>query len=627
MQRLLHHLNRASRPNRRLFASIGDAIPVASAQSTASSSAIPPPPPLPLSTPSPMTSLGSSINSSSISVQSNTSTINDHDTLLKSKAFSVQLNRNKPNDRASTFFPGRSAIDENGIVDKNKLLRNLQHQIHDSRIRDQPSNALAAAMMAKDNQIALEMKDYITVLWACTMMKESDRADEAFRIYDLLKSSNSLPIIVFERIATVCYYRNHYDKLLDIIEEYKKLGYEFNETLMTTIIKTLTSAKPRQLRANYESIIKYYKIFRVLSKDLKWDSKISSVIYFEVAVACSKVDIEGACDDVILILQDMIEAGVEPQVQMCKLLLDSSSLYMELDVIKIISRWYLNNFDDTLEEGIMTRFAQIAAGSGDPEIAHIVIQLRAKYNYPVDAHDHLSVIRAYTNVEVDKDIDIVGLTDYLLDSQKKGTYESLAKNLWHGKSLLNEQMVLGLKLSKHPRSLNELYFSLVDLVRSTNNVPILIVNSIIIAYGKIFKPDQAFATFQEYKTLFGMTPDILTYNSLLLAVSFNPRIATSTMLQIFEDMENNSIKADDTSFSLLVENMMDNNNLDSLDAIFNHMDAAGVTLQHCSYRKLLVHLAKNKKLAEFENIKNKLETASGAKVPGYLNYRLKKVPK
>ncbi len=622
MHYLLGHLSRSSRNIRRFSTSLGDKASIPLTQATASS-IIPPPPP---STPPPITStFGSSISSSVGSIQNSNGLVKDN--FLKSKTFSVQLNRNKPNDRLSSFFPSRQTTSETGEVDKNKLLRNLQHQIHDSRIRDQPTNALAAAMMAKDNQIALEMKDYITVLWACTMMKESDRADEAFRIYDILKSSNSLPIIVFERIATVCYYRKHYDKLLDIIEDYKKLGYEFNETLMITIIRVLTTAKSRQLAANYESIMKYYKIFRELSKELKWENKITSVIYFDVAVACSKVDVDGACDDVIMVLQDMIEAGVEPQVQMCKLLLDSSSLFMELDVIKILSSWYLNNFNDALEEGIMSRFSQIAAASGDPELAHIVLQLRAKYNYPIDVHDYLSVIRAYTNTDIEVDVDIVGLTDYLLDLQKNGIYDSAAKNPLHIKSLINEQVVLGLKLSKYPRSLNELYFSLVDLVRSTNNVPIMILNSIIIAYGRIYKPDQAFATFQEYKTLFGMTPDILTYNALLLAVSYNARIETSTVLQIFEDMENNNVKADDMSFSLLIDNMVDNNNLDSLDAIFSHMETAGVTLPPSSYRKLLVYFGKNKKFTELENIKSKFETSSGYKTPAYLSHRLKMVSK
>lgn len=622
MHRLLGHLSRSSRSIRRFSTSLDDKASIPLTQATASS-IIPPPPP---STPPPITStFGSSISSSIGSIQNSNGFVKDN--FLKSKTFSVQLNRNKPNDKLSSFSPSRQTTSETGEVDKNKLLRNLQHQIHDSRIRDQPTNALAAAMMAKDNQIALEMKDYITVLWACTMMKESDRADEAFRIYDILKSSNSLPIIVFERIATVCYYRKHYDALLDIIEDYKKLGYEFNETLMITIIRVLTTAKPRQLAANYESIMKYYKIFRALSKELKWENKTTSVIYFDVAVACSKVDVDGACDDVIMVLQDMIEAGVEPQVQMCKLLLDSSSLFMELDVIKILSSWYLNNFNDALEEGIMSRFSQIAAASGDPELAHIVLQLRAKYNYPIDVHDYLSVIRAYTNTEIDVDVDIVGLTDYLLDLQKNGIYDSAAKNPSHIKSLINEQVVLGLKLSKYPRSLNELYFSLVDLVRSTENVPIMILNSIIIAYGRIYKPDQAFATFQEYKTLFGMTPDILTYNALLLAVSYNARIETSTVLQIFEDMENNNVKADDMSFSLLIDNMVDNNNLDSLDAIFSHMETAGVTLPPSSYRKLLVYFGKNKKFTELENIKSKFETSSGYKTPAYLTHRLKMVSK
>jgi exonuclease SbcC len=43
---------------------------------------------------------------------------------------------------------------------------------------------------------------------------------------------------------------------------------------MITIIRVLTTAKSRQLAANYESIMKYYKIFRELSKELKTLNKI-----------------------------------------------------------------------------------------------------------------------------------------------------------------------------------------------------------------------------------------------------------------------------------------------------------------------------------------------------------------
>jgi len=52
-----------------------------------------------------------------------------------------------------------------------------------------------------------------------------------------------------------------------------------------------------------------------------------------------------------------------------------------------------------------------------------------------------------------------------------------------------------------------------------NFVPRIVLNALIEAAGKMGLTDRAFATFQEYRTLFHLVPDIHAYNSLLAGVS------------------------------------------------------------------------------------------------------------
>jgi len=53
-----------------------------------------------------------------------------------------------------------------------------------------------------------------------------------------------------------------------------------------------------------------------------------------------------------------------------------------------------------------------------------------------------------------------------------------------------------------------------------NIIPRIVLDALIEAAGQLGMTDRAFATFQEYRTLFHRIPDIHTYNSLLTGVSF-----------------------------------------------------------------------------------------------------------
>jgi hypothetical protein len=87
--------------------------------------------------------------------------------------------------------------------------------------------------------------------------------------------------------------------------------------------------------------------------------------------------------------------------------------------------------------------------------------------------------------------------------------------------------------------LDSLYYALVELRRldSTRKIPAIALNSVITAAGRVGHVDRAFATFQEYKSVFGLEYDVHSYNALLgaCAMSKNPKVMA--ILAIIQDME------------------------------------------------------------------------------------------
>jgi hypothetical protein len=90
------------------------------------------------------------------------------------------------------------------------------------------------------------------------------------------------------------------------------------------------------------------------------------------------------------------------------------------------------------------------------------------------------------------------------------------------------------------QQLDELYFALVDQVREGHQViPRTVLDAVIEAYGYFGLRDRAFATLEEYKSIFQLEPDIYTYNSLMLScVASNNKASLNEILSIFQDLDN-----------------------------------------------------------------------------------------
>ena len=77
--------------------------------------------------------------------------------------------------------------------------------------------------------------------------------------------------------------------------------------------------------------------------------------------------------------------------------------------------------------------------------------------------------------------------------------------------------------------MDEVYYHLLDMLRTHTGsheqegyqvaIPRLALNAIIMAAGRMGQLDRAFASFQEYTALFGLTADTAAYNALLYATA------------------------------------------------------------------------------------------------------------
>lgn len=104
-----------------------------------------------------------------------------------------------------------------------------------------------------------------------------------------------------------------------------------------------------------------------------------------------------------------------------------------------------------------------------------------------------------------------------------------------------------------------------ELAKQNSNIPGMALNAVVGASGRVGGIDRAFATFAEYDKVFGLTHDVHSYNSLLLAMSKHRHPNVLSMIAIFRDMENKGIAPNELSFSYLLYVMADTNDLSSLN--------------------------------------------------------------
>ena len=116
-------------------------------------------------------------------------------------------------------------------------------------------------------------------------------------------------------------------------------------------------------------------------------------------------------------------------------------------------------------------------------------------------------------------------------------------------------------------------------------VPKYALTTVISAAGRMGQSDRAFATFAEYKSMFGLEHDIHSYNALLAAVARHRTPRVLPILQILQEMESLNIKPDADSFGYLIDVMTESGDLSSLPVALKMMEDRQIAVKLRTLRR------------------------------------------
>jgi Pentatricopeptide repeat domain len=240
--------------------------------------------------------------------------------------------------------------------------------------------------------------------------------------------------------------------------------------------------------------------------------------------------------------------------------------------------------------------------------------LLVKAGYPVTAAHHAALIRSKLTDE-----DYVGACSSAAEAEAAGidlfsSPEGSHMAQSHGESLA---WYFGDRLARSVSTLDQVYFSLVDVLRADGQAAKLCLDSVVLGAGKRGTVDRAFATFQEYQTLFSVRPDVVSYNALLCAAAHTRAPTVQTFLKIFERMESDNVTPDGTSFSYLFETMVETSDFKDLDAVIGHMKALQIVPSARSVRRLAVEQAKLGEWGRVDDLQELLRHPWEEGTPGY----------
>lgn len=192
---------------------------------------------------------------------------------------------------------------------------------------------------------------------------------------------------------------------------------------------------------------------------------------------------------------------------------------------------------------------------------------------------------------------------------------------------------------------DRLYFSLADLAQAEMKPPVVALNALIIAQGNFRYLDRAFAVFQEFDSVFGVSPDADTYHALLEAIAKSRAPRVENMLRLMSDMDDAGFTPDIGCFSWLLETMMKTNDSDGAIGILDHVYSSALKtvttttpdgkhvevekvipslLPHLrTLRRMAIYFAKRGQKEQVQSILQMIREKSGNKVlPGYFTERL-----
>lgn len=389
-----------------------------------------------------------------------------------------------------------------------------------------------------------------------------------------------------------------------------------NETVPESVLIPLIIAFS-QNKFHFRKLDHYYKEVFLKHKVARgWQG--TKRMYLKVCEAYSR---NSSPTDAIDVLRALTSSGYEPTMYDCYPLFEVALNHGNVKLLRVLSSWFLNNFDEYLELGGVTRVLHIAASIGDSELAHMGMRLMNKYEYPLRLTDYYCLVQSCTVAG-----DALGVLEALLSAEQKGVDMYAYPRLGYV-----QQERIG-KLLNTTRALEDFYFSLVNLKRRGLPVPIMAINASITGFGYLGFMNKASVTLAESKGLFNVTPTVHTYNAVLYATARSGQPNVMRMLSVYQDMEKNGITPNSESFSILFEVMAETGEVKGFGDIDSHMKSINTSCSERSFRRVLVRLCKDGDLEQVNRLVSATFRSDNAMaddhrplMPNFLNKRLQRL--
>lgn len=188
---------------------------------------------------------------------------------------------------------------------------------------------------------------------------------------------------LFERLQHDSQFSKSYELYMKICLDHKNIEEatvvfeqaEASETITPSIFSDFMSLLAERAK-NDEEIYLQLKAKYIQYRDQIQTPEsflLSAQVYIDICIPFCMFNDPFALE----ILKDMMLAAYEPTHQLCERLLLTALEYRSLEVLRILTNWYLNIFHEAkLENGILTELIECAAKFKDDNLALLAAQVR-----------------------------------------------------------------------------------------------------------------------------------------------------------------------------------------------------------------------------------------------------------
>ena len=345
------------------------------------------------------------------------------------------------------------------------------------------------------------------------------------------------------------------------------------------------AADPRELPQAEAIIANFYRIFHDHVQKQKWSG--DGAFY---ATLILKADSFHNNALVLCLLKDMVSEHISPPVPLCLRLLEDNLLFSNVEIVRLLSSWFVKKFDHKLEYGQLARMLQVASGKKDPKLAHNALLLMDKHGYPVSRADCASAVLASLDSSAALDVDgAIAMVVYV--QHKYGL--DLVDDIGSADRIVE---TIALDVSCTSRKFEEYFFKLVDVKKTHRDTPVprALALALVLAAGRspLMTEYRLSSLRQEYCSLFELGLDVHAHNAFMRAHrAFHEQTADSRsssgsapssaaayehVLGAFNDMEAAGVAPDAMTYSILLSTMADAGQTHNIDAVIDHLDATGV---------------------------------------------------